>query len=224
LRRTLRRGLGRATRCFTLARLCFALLLFGDATRIFGGLLLAVGFFLDAAAILRLHALVFAALGFEPLRLGAHGFIGLAALRVDLILLLTRLLLQHVALDVRLFLTHLDVDGARTPLRARELDLLLGLAAEGDLVGRAAFLPAAVAAAQVCEQLELRIVADARVRAVHLDAGLVELHEQSIHRHLQDFRELRNCYVCHLNSTPASVTRTAPTLTDPPRTNARGLS
>ncbi len=57
-------------------------------------------------------------------------------------------------------------------------------------------------AAQVREQLHLGVVADARVRAFHLDAGLVELHEQPIDRHLQDFSKLGDGYVCHVLLTP----------------------
>ena len=47
------------------------------------------------------------------------------------------------------------------------------------------------------EQLHLRIVADARVGAFDLDAGLVELHEQPVDRHLQDLGKLGNCYFSH---------------------------
>ena len=47
------------------------------------------------------------------------------------------------------------------------------------------------------QELELRIVTDAIVRAGHLDACLIELHEQPIDRHLQDVGELGNGYFCH---------------------------
>ena len=128
--------------------------------------------------------------GFEALGFRLRGFVLLAALRLDLVLLLTRLLLQHVALDVRLLLTHLDADRARTALGARELQLALRLALERDLARRARRIVAAVGAAQMREQLHLLVVADACVGALHLDARLIELHQQPIDRHLQHFSEL----------------------------------
>jgi hypothetical protein len=61
------------------------------------------------------------------------------------------------------------------------------------------------------QELELRIVTDAIVRAGHLDARLIELHEQPIDRHLQDLGELGNGYFCHrLKPHSASVTRVEP--------------
>src|SRR6202030_4539166 len=126
-------------------------------------------FLLDAAAVLCLEPLALAALGFGALILRArHRFSFLAAV-VDLVLLGARLLLQHVALDVGALAAHLDIEGARAPLHAGELQLALGLAPEGDLARRAVAIGvAAVAAAQVREQLEFGVVADARVRTRHL--------------------------------------------------------
>ena len=125
---------------------------------------------------------------------GCARFLGLAPLLIDLVLLLARLLLEHVALDVGALLAHLDVDRARAALGARELELALRLALQRDLARRgiALALAAAVAAAQVRQQLELGIVADAVVGAVDLDAGLIELHEQPVDRHLQDLGKLGN--------------------------------
>src|SRR5690606_1366159 len=85
--------------------------------RVGGGALLL----LFGAAALFLRALLggapLALLGLAALDLGALGgrarlFLG-AALRVELFLLLARLLLEHVALDVRALLANLDVDRAR---------------------------------------------------------------------------------------------------------------
>ena len=50
------------------------------------------------------------------------------ALPVDLFLLMTRLVLKHLALDVGAFAAYLDVDGPCAALRAREFQLRLRLA------------------------------------------------------------------------------------------------
>src|SRR5690606_29019366 len=88
--------------------------------------------FLGAPALLGLALLALeplallglAPLALLPLRLETRLFLG-AALGVELLLLLARLLLEHVALDIRALLPHLDVHGARAPLTAGEPDLAL---------------------------------------------------------------------------------------------------
>src|SRR6185437_13979476 len=175
--------------------------------------------FLDAAAVLRLQMLALAPLGLDALALAARDFLGLAPLLVDLVLLLARLLLEHVALDVGALLTDLDTDRARAALGARELQLALRLALERDAAGRGIALAAlrvAVAAAKVCQQLELGIVADAVIGTFDLDAGLIELHEQPIHGHLQDLGKLGNR---HFRHTYRSLLRPVP-----PGTRGPGLS
>ena len=92
---------------------------------------------------------------------------------------------------------HLDVDRAGTTLGARKLQFALRLALQRDLARRAAVLIAAMAAAQMRQQFELGIVADAIVRPSDLDARLIELHDQPVHRHLQHLGKLRNSYFCH---------------------------
>ena len=97
---------------------------------------------LEALALLGL-----ALLGREPLALGRFalllfladgaldggaGVLFGAARSVELLLLFTRLLLEHVALDVGALLAHLDVDRARAALVARELELALRLAVQSD--------------------------------------------------------------------------------------------
>src|SRR6185312_15892346 len=60
---------------------------------------------------------------------------------------------------------------------------------------RAGFM--AVAATQMRQQLELRLLADAVVRPGHADARLVELGNQPVDRHLQDIGKLGNRYFSH---------------------------
>ena len=55
----------------------------------------------------------------------------------------------------------------------------------------------AVAAAQMRQQLVLRVLADHVLGAVDLDAGLIELLQQPIDRYLQHLGELRDGYICH---------------------------
>src|SRR6185312_14839102 len=190
--------------------------LLGKAARLIlrpaaGGLLL-----LDAAAILRLQPFALATLGLYALGLLPGNFLGFAALLVELILLLARLLLEHVALDVGALLADLHTDGTRAALDARELQLALRLAPQRDAAGcRIALALGPVAAAQMSQQLELRIVADVIIGAFDLDAGLVELHEQPIHRHLQDLCKLGNRHFRHTCRTLRS---------DPPRTMGPGQS
>ncbi len=156
------------------------------------------GLFFNAAAGVGFDALALDALGFDTVVLALYGLFGLTTLGVYLVLLLTSLFLQHIAFDVRALGTHLDINCAGTTLSAGELDLLLRLAAESDLAGRGiAALTTTVATAQVREELEFSIIADAIVRAGHFDARLIELHEQPIDRYLQDLGELGNGYFCH---------------------------
>jgi hypothetical protein len=164
---------------------------------LFGGLFAGLLFF-SPPQVLRLETLALAALILEPLAFESRSLFGFAALGVDLILLMARLLFEYIAFDVGALPPHLDIDGAGAALCARQLELLLGLALQRDLPrGGIAVVAAAVSAPQVRQQFELRIVADARVRSFHFDARLVELNEQPVHRHLQNFGELGNCYFCH---------------------------
>src|SRR5205823_432697 len=165
-------------------RLVVAAALLGHPARVLLGAAARI-LLLDAAAVLRLEPLALAPLGFGALSRGARRRFGFLTAVVELVLVDARLLLEHVALDVGAFAAHLDIDGARAPLRAGELQLALGLAPEGDLARRAVAVGVApVAAAQVREQLEFGVVADARVRTGHLDARLIELYQQPVHRHL----------------------------------------
>src|SRR5690606_12339031 len=98
--------------------------------------------------LLRLALLAFCALDCEArLVLGA-------ALRVQLFLLLPRLLLEHVPLDIGALAAHLDVDRARPALAARELQLALGFALQCDAPRRRGRILPAVRASQVRQQLE----------------------------------------------------------------------
>src|SRR6185437_4113197 len=155
--------------------------------------------FLDATAVLRLQPLALAPLGIDAFALAAGDFLGLAPLLVDLVLLLARLLLEHVAFDVGALLADLDADRARASLGARQLQLALRLALQRDAPWRGIplALRAAVAATQMGQQLELRIVADAVIGPIDLDPGLIELHEQPIHRYLQDLGKLGNGHFRH---------------------------
>ncbi len=134
----------------------------------------------------------------ELLRLDALFF--LAALAIELFLLLLRLLLEHVALDVGALATHLDVNGARTPLGTRQPELGLRLALQRDtprrsVARRRVLLP--VAATQKRQQLELGVLADRVFRAADLDTGLIELRKQLLNRYLQYLGKLCNCDICH---------------------------
>ena len=155
------------------------------------------------AAVLFLQALAVETLLLEPLMLGAlqRGLCLLLrlALAVQFLLLMARLILEHLALDVGALAAHLDIHGARAALRARELQLRLRFAAQGDLARRGIDVPviAAVAAPQMGEQLMLRILADHVLRAVDLDPRLIELLQQPIDRYFQDLGELRDRYICH---------------------------
>jgi hypothetical protein len=119
------------------------------------------------------------------------------------------LLLEDVALDVGLLVAHFDVDRAGAALRARLLELALGLARQRDLAGRrdtsalAGGLAGAMRAAQVREQLELGLVADQRLWTGDLDARGLQLYEQPVDRDLQDFGKLSNGDVRHSVSSSA---------------------
>src|SRR6185437_626582 len=172
---------------------------------------------LDAAAVFGLQPLALTALGLDALSLAAGDFLGLAPLLIELVLLVARLLLEHVALDVGALLADFDAHRACSALHARELQLALRLALERDAPGSgvALALRPAVAAAKVRQQLEFGIVADAVIGSVDLDAGLVELHEQPIHRHLQDLGKLGNRHFRHTFRTLRP---------DPPGTSGPGQS
>jgi hypothetical protein len=168
-------------------------------------------FLLDAAAVLGLEPFALAPLGLQLLMLEAHGLLGLVAPVIELVLLGARLLLEHVALDVVAGAANLDTHGAGAPLGAGELELALRLALEGDLARRAVALGlAAVAAAQVRQELQLGIVADAILGPFDLDAGLIELHQQPVDRHLEDLRELGNGHFRHRFKPRSRTTGHAP--------------
>jgi len=123
--------------------------LFRSATRLFCRLLPRLLFF-GTTQILGFNPLALAALVLNPLRLATYDFFGLAALGVDLVLLLTGLLFENVALDVGPLSTHFDIDCASAALRARKLEFLLRLALESDLARRRISVVAtAMAAPQV---------------------------------------------------------------------------
>ena len=66
------------------------------------------------------------------------------------------------------------------------------------LGGRAAdLLIGAVRFAQVRQQFKFGLVADASVRSFDLDARLIKLHDQTVHRYFQYLGKLRNSYVSH---------------------------
>jgi hypothetical protein len=182
--------------------------LLGEASRLFLLRLLSCCLFFNATAVVGLDPLALLALGFETVLLALLRLFGLASLLIDLVLLQARLLLEDITIDIGPLRTDLDIHGARTALAAGEPDFLLGFAIERNPAGRGiAALTAAVAAAQMSEELQLGVIADAIVRAGYFDACLVELHEQPIDRHLQYLGKLRNGYFCHrrYNLTGASL-------------------
>ena len=127
------------------------------------------------------------------------------ALLVERFLRNARLLLEHVALDVGALAAHFDADGARLADRRGDLDLALRLAAQRDLARRAAVLGLAVRLAQVGQELVLRILADAVLRAERRDAGFLELRQQLVDRDLQDLGELLDRDVGHLYLPPSGL-------------------
>ena len=138
---------------------------------------------------------------------------------IELILLGARLLLQHVALDVVACAAHLDVHRAGPSLVARQLQLALRLALEGDLARRSVTVrvAATVAAAQVSKELELRVVGDTRIGSRHLDARLIELRQQPVDRHLEHLGKLGNGHFRH-------ILRFLVRISYPPRTTAHAPS
>src|SRR5690606_6236641 len=127
----------------------------------------------------------------------ALGFLA-PTVSVELFLLLARLLLEHVALDVRALAAYFHVDRAGASLAAGKAQLALGLALQRDTSRRrGGRVLAAVRAPQVSEQLELRVLADLVLSAGDLDACLVELHQQALDRHFQHFGKLRDRYFRH---------------------------
>src|SRR5258708_33325358 len=95
---------------FTLALAAFSFftcMLLGKATRFFRGLLFRLLFF-SATKAFGLNTLALTALVLDALGLAAYGFFSLAALGVDLVLLLTSLLFEHIALDVGPLPTYFD--------------------------------------------------------------------------------------------------------------------
>ena len=201
-RRLARLGRGGA---LALALGLLARLHLGLAPRLLLGGALAI-LLVAAPPVLLLEALAIEPLLLQPLVLGALerglGLLLGLALPIDFLLLMARLILEHLALDVGALAAHLDIDGARAALRARELQLRLRLAAQRDLARRGVGLRvvAAVAAAQMRQQLVLRILADHVLGAVDLDPGLIELLQQPIDRYLQHLGELRDRYICHTAS------------------------
>ncbi len=134
--------------------------------------------FLNATTTLGLDAFALATLGLDAVGLALNDFFSLAALRVDLVLMLASSLFQYIALDVSGLTSHLNVDGAGATLCAGELQLALRLSPERDLARRCitAVVTTTVSPAKMGEQLELRVITDAIVGAGDLDACLIELH------------------------------------------------
>ncbi len=197
------RGLARLGRGgLALALGYFTRLHFGHAARLFLGSPLAV-LLVAAAPALLLQALAVEALLLEPLVLGLFDggprLLLALALPVELFLLVARLIFEHLALDVGALAAHLDVDGARAALRARELQFRLRFAPQGDLARSRVGLHVvvAVAAPQVRQQLVLRILADHVLGALDPDSRLIELLQQPIDRHFQHLGELGDGNVCH---------------------------
>src|SRR5581483_3586730 len=89
--------------------------LFGHPPGIFLGLLAGL-FLFRAAAILALEPLALTTLVLDALAFAPCGLLRLAALLINLVLLLASLLLQHITLDVGALAAHLHVDGARAAL------------------------------------------------------------------------------------------------------------
>src|SRR5580698_10538474 len=188
---------GRRRRRLALALALLARLHFGLAPRLFLGAALAV-LFIAAPPVLLLETLAVEALFLRALELGLCLLLGLA-LAIELLLLMARLILEHLALYVGALAAHFDIDGARPPLGTCELQLRLRLALQGDFARRGIGVPvtAAVTAPQMGEQLVLRILRDHVLGAHDLDPRLIELLQEPVDRHLQHFRELRDCYICH---------------------------
>ena len=195
-------------------------LLFGLAHLLFFGLAtLALGL-LDLARFL-----VGLLLGFElglalllAFALGALGFLALAARflqRLQRLFALGVGLLgfgDGAALDVGALLPDLDVDGARrgctatagaTGAAARHLELADGLAPQRHPLRRVAVvarLGLPVRGAQERQQLLLVVVGHGRIGRLDLDAGFLELGQQSIGRDTEHLCQLRNGDLRHSDS------------------------
>src|SRR6202789_1487726 len=176
--------------------------LFGDAARFLLGGLLAI-LFIAAPPALLLETLAIQPFLLEPLMLrlldGGLGLLFGFALPIQFLLLMARLILQHLSLDVGALAAHFDVHGPRPPLRARELQLGLRFSPPRDLARSRVglYVVVAVAAPQVGQQLVLRVLADHVFGALDPDAGLIELLQQPIDRDLQHLGELGYGNVCH---------------------------
>ena len=176
--------------------------LFGDAARFLLGGLLAI-LFIAAPPALLLETLAIQPFLLEPLMLrlldGGLGLLFGFALPIQFLLLMTRLILEHLPFDVGALAAHFDVHGARPPLRAREFQLRLRFAPQGDLARSRVglYVVVAVAAPQVGQQLVLRVLADHVFGAFDPDPRLIELLQQPIDRDLQHLGELGYGNVCH---------------------------
>jgi hypothetical protein len=109
--------------------------LLGNATSFFCRFLPRLLFF-GTTEILGLNPFALTALVLNTLRLATGDFFDFAPLSVDLVLLLTSLLFENVALDVGALPAHLNIHCASATLHAGQLELLLRLALECDLARR----------------------------------------------------------------------------------------
>ncbi len=144
-------------------------------------------------------------------------------LRFQRFLFLARRVLENVPLDVGPLLAHLDADRPRAALTARQAQLALRASFQSDLPGRCldVLSLATVRAAQVREQLQLRIVTDQRIGPTILDAGLGELRQQAVDGYLQHLGELSDRDIGHNLLRSPAVIRPGPLLR---RTRSRALS
>jgi len=127
----------------------FAGLLFSNTPCFFRSLQFRL-FFFSTTKVLGLNTLALTALVLYTLRLAAHCVFSLTTLGINLILLMSSLLFQHITLDVGLLLANFDVHRTSTSLRAGQLELALRLALERDFAGRSiAVLATSVGATQM---------------------------------------------------------------------------
>jgi hypothetical protein len=124
----------------------FARTLLSNAAGFFRRLLPSLLFF-GTPKILGFNPFALATLILNTLGLTTCGLFDLAPLGVNFVLLLTSLLFENIALDVRALTAHLDVNCARTTLRAGQLEFLLRLALECDLARRRVSVVATTVAA-----------------------------------------------------------------------------
>ena len=156
-------------------------------------LLLSFLFSPNRRFLLRLGTLLLASLSLDALFLGT-------ALCIQRFLFFQRLLLEHIPLDVSALAAHLNIDGTRAPLCTRQSQLRLRLSLERNTSRRGSCcrgIVLSVATAQVCQQFELRFIADLCIRTTDLDARFIELRQQLLNRHLQYFSKLSNCHFSH---------------------------